>query len=156
MQAHQAVLLESSWAAQALPAEGAARAKAEALLSRAQVGARVRVLQPCLHKMARPGHDTAVHDMTWQLYTCHCPCGHGHVFSYICPHAVLHQGAPPPHPAVLCCAVPLGVQSVFLTSTSALRRKVQSGYQRQMANCLTALRMMHLLEDNTSGMRRGV
>lgn len=43
------------------------------------------------------------------------------------------------------------VQTVFLTSTSALRRKVQSGYQRQMANSLTALRMMHLLEDNSSG-----
>ncbi|GIL69916.1 hypothetical protein Vretimale_10067 [Volvox reticuliferus] len=42
-------------------------------------------------------------------------------------------------------------RDVFLAATSALRRKVQSGYQRQMANTLTGLRMMHLLEDNSAG-----
>ncbi|GLI62462.1 hypothetical protein VaNZ11_005093, partial [Volvox africanus] len=45
----------------------------------------------------------------------------------------------------------LRARDVFLTATSALRRKVQSGYQRQMANTLTGLRMMHLLEDNSAG-----
>ncbi len=42
-------------------------------------------------------------------------------------------------------------RDTFLAATSGLRRRVQSGYQRQMANVLTALRVMHLLEDNSPG-----
>ncbi|KAG2487213.1 hypothetical protein HYH03_014187 [Edaphochlamys debaryana] len=42
-------------------------------------------------------------------------------------------------------------RDVFLTATAGLRRKVQSGYQRSMANCLTGMRLMHLLEDNSAG-----
>lgn len=45
----------------------------------------------------------------------------------------------------------LRARDVFLSTTSGLRRKVQSGYQRQMANSLTGLRLMHLLEDNSTG-----
>jgi hypothetical protein len=42
-------------------------------------------------------------------------------------------------------------RDVFLAATSGLRRRVQSGYQRSMANTLTSLRLMHLLEDNSLG-----
>ncbi|GLC56073.1 hypothetical protein PLESTB_001061500 [Pleodorina starrii] len=45
----------------------------------------------------------------------------------------------------------LRARDVFLAATSGLRRRVQSGYQRQMANTLTGLRLMHLLEDNSAG-----
>ncbi|GAX80619.1 hypothetical protein CEUSTIGMA_g8054.t1 [Chlamydomonas eustigma] len=39
----------------------------------------------------------------------------------------------------------------FLRQTTALRKKVHSSYQRSIANALTKLRTMHLLEDNSSG-----
>ncbi|KAG2453147.1 hypothetical protein HYH02_002473 [Chlamydomonas schloesseri] len=48
-------------------------------------------------------------------------------------------------------ALLLRARDVFLSATSGLRRRVQSSYQRQMANALTALRHMHLLEDNSAG-----
>ncbi|KAG2437353.1 hypothetical protein HXX76_006008 [Chlamydomonas incerta] len=48
-------------------------------------------------------------------------------------------------------ALLLRARDVFLSATSGLRRRVQSGYQRQMANSLTAMRQMHLLEDNSAG-----
>eukprot|EP00198_Chlamydomonas_reinhardtii_P005720 XP_001695056.1 predicted protein [Chlamydomonas reinhardtii] len=48
-------------------------------------------------------------------------------------------------------ALLLRARDVFLSATSGLRRRVQSGYQRQMANALTAMRHMHLLEDNSAG-----
>jgi hypothetical protein len=40
---------------------------------------------------------------------------------------------------------------VFLQQTSGLRRKVHSSYQRAIANTLTAMKVRHQLEDNSSG-----
>lgn len=39
----------------------------------------------------------------------------------------------------------------FLRQTAALRKKVHSSYQRSIANVLTKMRTMHLLEDNSGG-----
>eukprot|EP00798_Chlamydomonas_sp_ICE-L_P001617 gene1617-33007_t len=39
----------------------------------------------------------------------------------------------------------------FLRQTSALRQKVHSNYQKQIASCLADMGIMHLLEDNTCG-----
>ena len=52
---------------------------------------------------------------------------------------------------------PPGLQArrTFHSQTAALRRKVHSSYQRGLANALTRLRLMHLLEDNSTGEQRG-
>lgn len=42
-------------------------------------------------------------------------------------------------------------RSAFLGSTTALRKKVHSSYQRSIANALTRARTMHVLEDNSGG-----
>ena len=43
-------------------------------------------------------------------------------------------------------------QSAFLRASRALRGAGgHSSYQRSIANCLTGMRMMHVLEDSTSG-----
>ena len=51
------------------------------------------------------------------------------------------------------CPLPPSQQarSSFFRQTTALRKKVHSSYQRSMANVLTKMRTMHLLEDNFSG-----
>lgn len=42
-------------------------------------------------------------------------------------------------------------EQTFFKETSALKHKVHSSYQRGIANSLTAMRIMHLLEDNSTG-----
>ncbi len=42
-------------------------------------------------------------------------------------------------------------ERTFLAETSALRKKVHSSYQRAIANSLTGMKIMHMLEDNSTG-----
>jgi hypothetical protein len=46
---------------------------------------------------------------------------------------------------------PTQARTTFLQQTTALRKKVHSSYQRGIANALTRMRTMHLLEDNSCG-----
>ncbi|MEW5298227.1 MAG: hypothetical protein WDW36_001374 [Sanguina aurantia] len=59
-------------------------------------------------------------------------------------------GAEPAYSAAA-TALLAAAEKSFLGQTSALRQKVHSSYQRQMANSLTAMKMMHMLEDTSSG-----
>ncbi len=71
-----------------------------------------------------------------------------------------HLGAPQErlNSLDLPCAISTGSEQLlasarqaFLQQTAALRNKVHSSYQRGIANTLTAMRVMHLVEDQASG-----